>query len=112
MLEFVNAWLEYHDVYSSTVSTKRGSSWLTLIGIPVSRANDLLSASYQLYWHIGTSDTVLRTLSSGLPVALLAHVQTVASTSHFGFPRTRWQKLLMHWRVLEKAGAGELVMVS
>ncbi len=49
MLEFANAWLEHHGVLPSTVSMKRGSSWLTLIGVPVSRANDLLSTSCQLY---------------------------------------------------------------
>src|SRR6266702_2541967 len=48
---------------SSAASTKRGGSWPTFIGVPVSRANDLLSASYQLYQHT----TVLRTLSVRAP---------------------------------------------
>lgn len=61
----------------------------------MSRANNLLSASYQLYQHIGTNETVLRTLSYGLPEALLAYVQTVTPTTHFGFPRTSFQKPLM-----------------
>ncbi|KAH8993813.1 subtilisin-like protein [Lactarius hatsudake] len=52
------------------------------------QANGPLSASYQLYQHIGTNDTVLRTLSYGLPAALVEHVQNVAPTTHFGFSRT------------------------
>ncbi|KAH8987037.1 subtilisin-like protein [Lactarius akahatsu] len=95
VLELANAWLEHHGVYPSTISTKHGGSWLTLTAIPVSKANELLSASYQLYQHIGTNDTVLRTLSYGLPAALVEHVQCVAPTTHFGFPRTPWQEPLM-----------------
>ena len=95
----------------STVSTKHGGSWITLSGIPVARANNLLSASYQVYRHTLTNDTVLRTLSYGLPAALLEHVQTVAPTTHFSFPRTPRQEPLMRRGEAgapEKAVAGEL----
>ncbi|KAF8265651.1 subtilisin-like protein [Lactarius quietus] len=96
VLELVNAWLEHHGILSSsTVITKHGGSQLTLIGVPVSRANDLLGASYQLYHHIGTNTTVLRTLSYGLPEALLECVQTVVPTTNFGFPDSPWQNSLM-----------------
>ncbi|KAH9168520.1 subtilisin-like protein [Lactarius sanguifluus] len=95
VLGLVNAWLEHYGVHPSIVSTKHGGSWLTLTAVPVSRANELLSASYQLYQHIGTNVTVLRTLSYGLPAALLEHVQNVAPTTHFGFPRTPRQEPLM-----------------
>ncbi|KAH9167149.1 subtilisin-like protein [Lactarius sanguifluus] len=95
VLELANAWLKHHGVHPSSISTKHGGSWLTLIGVPVSRANELLRASYQLYQHIGTNDTVLRTLSYGLPAALVKHVQNVAPTTHFGFPRTYRQEPLM-----------------
>ncbi|KAH9056379.1 subtilisin-like protein [Lactarius vividus] len=95
VLELANAWLEHHGVHPSTITTKHGGSWLTLTAVPVPRANKLLRASYQLYQHIGTSDTVLRTLSYGLPAVLLEHVQSVAPTTHFGFPRTLQQEQLM-----------------
>ncbi|KAH9160524.1 subtilisin-like protein [Lactarius sanguifluus] len=95
VLELANAWLEHHAVHPSTVSTKHGGSWLTLTAIPVSKANELLRASYQLYQHIGTNNTVLRTLSYGLPAALVEHVQCVAPTTHFGFPRMPRQEPLM-----------------
>ncbi|KAH8990959.1 subtilisin-like protein [Lactarius akahatsu] len=95
VLELANAWLNHYGVHPSTVSTKHGGSWLTLTGVPVSRANELLSASYQLYQHIGTNETVLRTLSYGLPAALVEHVQNVAPTTHFGFPRMPRQEPVM-----------------
>ncbi|KAH9166376.1 subtilisin-like protein [Lactarius sanguifluus] len=95
VLKLANAWFDHYGVHHSTVSTKHGGSWLTLTGVPVSRANELLSASYQLYQDIGTNDTVLRTLSYGLPAALVEHVQNVAPTTHFGFPRTPRQEPLM-----------------
>ncbi|KAH8987016.1 subtilisin-like protein [Lactarius akahatsu] len=95
MLELANAWLEHHGVHPSTISTKHGGSWLTLMGVPVSRANELLRASYQLYQHVETNDTVLRTLSYRLPAALVEHVQNVAPTTHFGFPRTPRQEPFM-----------------
>ncbi|KAH9159906.1 subtilisin-like protein [Lactarius sanguifluus] len=96
VLELANAWLGHHaGVHPSTISTKHGGSWLTLTGVPVSRANKLLSASYQLYQHIGTNDTVLRTLSYGLPAALVEDVQSVVPTTHFGFPRMPRQEPLM-----------------
>src|SRR6266702_747513 len=111
VLELVNAWIKHHGVLPSTVSTKHGGSWLTLIDVPMSRANDLLSASYRLYQHIGTNETVLRTLSYGLPATLLAHGQTVSPTTHFGGPPTSWQKPLMRPGggavALEKAALGE-----
>ncbi|KAH9035434.1 subtilisin-like protein [Lactarius hengduanensis] len=112
VLELVNAWLEHHGVPPSAISTKHGGSWLTVIGVPVSRANELLSASYQLYRHIGTNDTVLRTLSYGLPTTLLEHVQNVAPATHFGFPRTQFQEPVMRHDgaagVQRKVPAGEL----
>ncbi|KAH9011594.1 subtilisin-like protein [Lactarius pseudohatsudake] len=95
VLELANAWLDHYGVHPSNISTKHGGSWLTLSGVPVPRANKLLSASYQLYQYIGTNETVLRTLSYGLPAALVEHVQSVAPTTHFGFPRTPRQEPLM-----------------
>ncbi|KAH9170386.1 subtilisin-like protein [Lactarius sanguifluus] len=93
VLELTNAWLEHYGVHPSSISTKHGGSWLTLTGVPVFRANELLRASYQLYQHIGTNDTILRTLSHGLPVALVEQ-QNVAPTTHFGFSRTLRQEPL------------------
>ena len=62
----------------------RGGNWLKLTGVPVSQANQLLSASYQLYRESGTNDsTILRTVGYGLPTVLHAHVKTVVPTTCF-----------------------------
>ncbi|KAH9052664.1 subtilisin-like protein [Lactarius vividus] len=95
MLELANAWLEHYGVHPSTISTKHGGSWLTLTAVPVSRASEPLSASYQLYQYIGTNEMALRTLSYGPPAVVLEHVQNVAPTTHFEFPRTLRQESLM-----------------
>src|SRR6266702_5278720 len=83
-LELVNSWLEHHGVPSSSVSTTLGGNWLTVVGVSVPQANDILGASYQLYQHAETSDTVLRTISYSLPEALHGHVETVVPTTYFG----------------------------
>ncbi|KAH9053076.1 peptidase S8/S53 domain-containing protein [Lactarius vividus] len=63
-LELVHSWLAYHDVHSSSISTSHGGGCLTVTDVPVSQANELLGASYQLYRLAGTNDTaILRTLT-------------------------------------------------
>ncbi|KAF8267610.1 subtilisin-like protein [Lactarius quietus] len=96
-LDLVHSWLGYHDIPSSSVSMTRGGSLLTLTGVPISRANDLLGASYQLYRHEGTNDTaIIRTIGYSLPTVLHAHVQTVMPTTYFS-TRTSWQVPLKHY---------------
>ncbi|KAF8266373.1 peptidase S8/S53 domain-containing protein [Lactarius quietus] len=87
-LELVSLWLKHRGV-SSSISTTLGGSWLTLTGVPVSQANDLLGASFQLYKHTETNDIVLRTISYALPAVLHAHVDTVVPTTYFGSPRAQ-----------------------
>ncbi|KAF8265081.1 peptidase S8/S53 domain-containing protein [Lactarius quietus] len=63
-------------------------SWLKATSVPVYLANKLLDASYQLYRHAGTNDTILRTMNYSLPVTLQDYVATVVPTTYFGVPRT------------------------
>ena len=57
---------------------------MTLNGVSVSQANELLGASYQLYRYAGTNDTaILRTIGYSLPEVLHAHVKTIVPTTHF-----------------------------
>src|SRR6202167_2258368 len=88
-LELVHSWLEHHRVPSSSISISHGGGWLSITGVPVRQANELLCASYQIYRQTGTNETnaTLRTVSYALPVALHVHVQTVAPTTYFGSPR-------------------------
>ena len=81
--QLVNAWLEYNNIQSSSISRTHGGCWLTVTGVPVAQANELLGASYQLYYHAGTNDTILRTFGYALPAALHTVVETVAPTTSF-----------------------------
>ncbi|KAH9166873.1 subtilisin-like protein [Lactarius sanguifluus] len=83
-LKLVETWLGHHGVSPSNVSTSHGGNWLTVTRVPVSTANELLGASYKLYRCTGTNKTILRTVGYALPVALHAHVQTIAPTTYFG----------------------------
>ncbi|KAF8268680.1 subtilisin-like protein [Lactarius quietus] len=95
-LKLVGSWLEHHGVSLSNISRSHGGSWLTVTGVPVSKANDLLGASYHLYQYAGTNETILRTIGYALPSVLHAHVKTVAPTTYFGSPHTLQQKPRVH----------------
>ena len=95
-LELVSSWLTHHGVPPSSASTTHGGNWLTLTAVPLDQANTLLNASYQLYRHTETDETVLRTIGYALPAALLEHVQTVAPTTYFGSPRALRQTLRLN----------------
>ncbi|KAH8982164.1 subtilisin-like protein [Lactarius hatsudake] len=91
-LELIHSWLAHHGVPTSSISTSHGGGWLTLAGVPVSQANRLLGASYQLYRHTGTNDTtILRTVGYALPAVLHTHVQTIVPTTHFASTHTMRQ---------------------
>ncbi|KAH9044099.1 subtilisin-like protein [Lactarius deliciosus] len=95
-VQLVHSWLGHHRVTSSSVSVTHGGSFLTVTGVSVSQANDLLGASYQLYTHTKTNETIIRTLGYSLPVVLDGHVQTVAPTTFFSSPLTQWLTPLKH----------------
>ncbi|KAH9044062.1 subtilisin-like protein [Lactarius deliciosus] len=88
-VQLVHSWLEHHRLTSS-VSVTHGGSFLTVTGVSVSQANDLLGASYQFYTNTETNETIIRTLGYSLPVVLDGHVQTVAPTTFFSSPLTQW----------------------
>lgn len=82
-LELVYSWLKHHSFPLSSVSVTHGGNTLTLAGVSMAQANDLLDASYQLYRHVQTNETIVRTISYSLPAALHGHVWTVSPTTHF-----------------------------
>ena len=83
-LQLINTWLEHHNVPPSSISTSYGGDRLTITDVPVSQANEMLGASYQLYRHTGTNDTaILRTIGYALPAVLHPHVRTVVPTTYF-----------------------------
>ena len=91
-LDLVRAWLLHHGIRPSSISASHGGSWLTVTDVLVPQANQLLSASYQLYRNSETNDTIIRTVSFALPAVLHAHIQTVEPTTYF--PSTRMRQTL------------------
>ena len=92
-LGLVRAWLVHHGIRPSSISTTHGGSWLTVTDVLVSQANQLLSASYQLYQNSKTNDTITRTVSYALPKVLHAHIETVEPTTYFPSTRMRQTQL-------------------
>ncbi|KAF8258401.1 peptidase S8/S53 domain-containing protein [Lactarius quietus] len=102
-LDLVRSWLNHYEIPSSSISTTLGGNWLAVINVPVSKANKMLGASYQLYQHVETNDTVLRTISFSLPEALHGHIETVVPTTYFGSSLKKGMKRQM--RPSKAAGA-------
>ncbi|KAI9444508.1 subtilisin-like protein [Lactarius indigo] len=69
MLKLVESWLKHHSMASSNVSTSHGGRWLTVTGVPVSKADDFLGVSYQLYQHARTNEDILCMIGYVLPAA-------------------------------------------
>src|SRR6202046_5468417 len=90
-LDLVHSWLEYHHVSSSSISVTHGGSSLTLTGVSVSQANNLLGTSYKLYAHTKTNETIVRAIRYSLPAVLHEYVKTVTPTTYFSSPLTQWQ---------------------
>ena len=91
-LELVTSWLEHNGVSPSSVSRTHGGGWLTIADVPVPQANVLLGASYELYYHAGRNDTILRTVGYSLPAGLHKHVQTIIPTTAFTSTRLLQQR--------------------
>ncbi|KAF8256922.1 subtilisin-like protein [Lactarius quietus] len=90
--DLVNSWLKHHGIPRSSISVSHGGGWLTVAAVPVSKANDMLGASYQLYRLSGTNDaSILRTISYALPAELHKHVRTVVPTTYFASTDTQRQ---------------------
>jgi tripeptidyl-peptidase-1 len=111
-LELICAWLEYHGIRSCSISTTHGGGWLMVTDVPVSQANQLLGASYQLYRNAKTNDTIIRTVGYALPAVLHSHIQAVAPTTYFTSRRVTRQKLRRRFGaapVQAQAASGNLV---
>ncbi|KAF8267641.1 Pro-kumamolisin, activation domain-containing protein [Lactarius quietus] len=88
-LELIYSWLGHHDVPLFSISTLHSGGCLKVTGVPVPQANELLGASYQLYWRTGTNETaILRTIGYALPTVLHTHVRTVIPTTYLAATRS------------------------
>ena len=92
-----------------------GGNTLTLTGVSMTQADKLLSASYEVYRHVKTNETIVRTIGYSLPAVLHGHVWTVAPTTHFASQRQRQQsprkRSSRATEKLAKATSGEAVAV-
>ncbi|KAF8260099.1 peptidase S8/S53 domain-containing protein [Lactarius quietus] len=100
-LKLVNSWLKHNGIPSSSVTTQGGNT-LMLKAVPVTKANALLDASYQLYRHVESHETIVRTVGYGLPAALHEHVRTVV-------PTTAFVPSLKQWQIPRNISGGETV---
>ncbi|KAF8261226.1 peptidase S8/S53 domain-containing protein [Lactarius quietus] len=100
-LKLVNSWLKHNGIPSSSVTTQGGNT-LMLKAVPVTKANILLDASYQLYRHFESHETIVRTVGYGLPAALHEHVRTVV-------PTTAFVPSLKQWQIPRNISGGETV---
>ena len=80
-------------------------NWLKVTTVPVIQANELLGASYELFRHTETNETILRTIRYALPAELHVHVQAVIPTTYFATASTLRKTLHMHPGGAVSAGA-------
>ncbi|KAJ7339104.1 family S53 protease, partial [Mycena albidolilacea] len=82
-LAAVSSWLSENDIDAKPVTP---SGDMLEIKIPVSEANDLLSAQFSIFTHIETGKTIIRTLQYSLPAPLTQHVEFFHPTTIFAPP--------------------------
>ncbi|KAJ7806645.1 family S53 protease [Mycena olivaceomarginata] len=79
----VSSWLSGNSIGAKPV-TPAGD--MLEIKIPVSQANDLLSAEFSVFTHVETGKTIIRTLQYSLPALLTQHVEFFHPTTIFASP--------------------------
>ncbi|KAJ7859611.1 family S53 protease [Mycena olivaceomarginata] len=79
----VSSWLSGNSIGAKPV-TPAGD--MLEIKIPVSQANDLLSAEFSVFTHVETGKTIIRTLQYSLPTLLTQHVEFFHPTTIFAPP--------------------------
>ncbi|KAJ7815332.1 family S53 protease-like protein, partial [Mycena olivaceomarginata] len=82
-LAAVSSWLSENDIDAKPVTP---SGDMLEIKIPVSEANDLLSAQFSVFTHVETGKTIIRTLQYSLPAPLTQHVEFFHPTTIFAPP--------------------------
>ena len=95
-VEFLEAWLAYHDIDPvSSLSRTNAGDWIT-ITIPIGKVETMLDTKYGVYKHVTTGETIVRTISYSLPAVLHEHVSVIAPTTYFGTVRAMKSHVLIH----------------
>ncbi|KAF7363118.1 Family S53 protease-like protein [Mycena venus] len=81
-----NNFASAHGLNATVISPHE--DWVS-ITLPVSQANDLFAAQFEVYSHPSMSNTITRTLSVSLPAELVGHVQVIHPTTAFVKPGGR-----------------------
>ncbi|KAJ7656314.1 family S53 protease-like protein [Mycena polygramma] len=84
-LAAVQAWLSSNNVTVDPVAEGAAGDWLTAT-VPVSKANDLLGASYENFQHIASGKAYARTLAYSLPASVAAHIDDIHPSTTFNNP--------------------------
>ncbi|KAF9816777.1 hypothetical protein IEO21_03857 [Rhodonia placenta] len=79
----VNSWLSLNGL-DATIASPAGD-WLA-VQVPVSKANEILSANYSVFTHVGTGLQTVRTLAYSIPTDLVGHLDLVHPTVSFPDP--------------------------
>ncbi|KAJ7733969.1 family S53 protease [Mycena metata] len=82
-LAAVSSWLSENNIDAKPV-TPAGD--MLEIKIPVSQANNLLSAEFSVFTHVETGNTFIRTLQYSLPAQLTQHIEFFHPTTIFARP--------------------------
>lgn len=79
----VQAWLASHGLVANKSSSS--GDWLA-VTVPVSKANDMLSAKYETFTHIASGKTYARTLAFSLPTEVADFIDHIHPTTTFNNP--------------------------
>jgi len=82
-VDLVQAWLQDHNITTSTLSTTK--EWL-YITLPVEKIEHLLQAEYAVYRNLQDGSTLIRAPEWSLPVHLHEHVDVIQPTTSFFRP--------------------------
>ncbi|KAF8134034.1 Pro-kumamolisin, activation domain-containing protein [Mycena galopus ATCC 62051] len=93
------AFTSRNNLTSTAISSNE--DWVS-ISLPVSRANQLFGAQFELFSHPSLANNLTRTLSVSLPSELVGHVDVIHPTTAFHYPKTRRLQLVKSDRQLEK----------
>ena len=86
-VESLEAWLVHHEIDPvASLSRTVAGDWVSAT-IPIVKLENMLNAKYNVYQHVDTGETIVRTTSYSLPGVLHEHVSVVAPTTYFGTMR-------------------------
>ncbi|KAJ7813937.1 subtilisin-like protein, partial [Mycena olivaceomarginata] len=72
----------------SPTAISQGGDWVS-IALPISKANKLFAANFELFTHPSLNEPITRTLSVSLPSELVGHVDVLHPTTAFIAPNPR-----------------------